>query len=256
MNEMEIISWNINGYNTVDQYGGLSALLAENPEFICMQETKVSDPELLYTLSTYKYYHYYNFGIHKGHNGVYVYARQSAETVLYEIGLDRFDMEGRFLCLKYVDYYLVIVYMPHGGRDKKDLNYKLKAYDYLTDFLQTIKDESVIICGDFNIAVSAMDVERDKNNADNIMFTSEEKEKLSKIFALGYEDVYRFLYPLKEEYTWWPYAFKARKRNIGWRIDYFLVSERMKRNVLNTKIEGDILGSDHCPIKLWVKTMR
>lgn len=249
---MNIITWNINGYNTVDKYGGFSRLLGEKPSFICLQEVKISNPNQLYTIFTLEYEHYYNLSSNKGHNGVYIYAMNAAKQVITEIGMDRFDSEGRFLCLEYDDYYIINVYMPHGGRDKKNLSYKLDSYVYLTSFLKKIKEKKVIVMGDFNIAFSDIDVERYKENKENIMFTKEERDAFGQLLASGYEDVYRLFYPNKREYSWWPYAYGARSRNIGWRIDYFLISQKLEDEVKEIDIRTDIAGSDHCPLQLLI----
>ena len=142
--------------------------------------------------------------------------------------------------------------MPHGGRDKKHLSYKLESYEYLTNFLKKIKEKKVIVMGDFNIAFSDIDVERYKENQENIMFTKEERNTFGELFASGYKDVYRLLYPDKREYSWWPYAYNARSRNVGWRIDYFLISPKLEDKVEKIDIRTDIAGSDHCPLQLLV----
>lgn len=249
---MKIVSWNINGYNTVDRYGGFSQILKEKPSFICLQEVKVSDPEQLYTIFTSEYEHYYNFSSNKGHNGVYIYAGKSANRMITEIGMDRFDSEGRFLCLEYEDYYIVNVYMPHGGRDKQNLFYKLESYRYLIDFLSKIKKQKVFVMGDFNIASEDIDVERYKENRKNIMFTKEERDVFGRLLQSGYKDAYRLIYPNKREYSWWPYAYNARERNVGWRIDYFLITQKLEDDVEEVTIRTDIAGSDHCPLQLHV----
>lgn len=246
--KMNIVSWNINGFNTADKYGGFSKLVGEAPSFICLQEVKISDPNLLYTIFTLGYKHYYNFSAGRGHNGVYIYAADAARQVITEIGMDRFDSEGRFLCLQYDGYYVVNVYMPHGGRDKKNLSYKLESYACLSDFLNGIKESRLIVLGDFNIASSELDVERHRENKGNIMFTEEERKAFGKLLESGYKDAFRLLYPDKREYSWWPYAYGARDRNIGWRIDYFLVSQKLGDKVRKLDIRADIAGSDHCPL--------
>lgn len=250
---MNILTWNINGYNTVDKYGGFSQLLGQSLDFVCLQEVKVSNPEQLYTIFTLEYEHYYNFSSNKGHNGVYIYAKDAACQVITEIGMDRFDSEGRFLCLDYGDYYIVNVYMPHGGRNKKDLSYKLDSYRYLISFLEKIKEQKVIVTGDFNIACSNIDVERYRENKKNVMFTEEERCILGELLEVGYKDAYRLLYPDKREYSWWPYAYNARNRNLGWRIDYFFITQKLEGSVEETVIRNDIAGSDHCPLQLSIR---
>lgn len=247
---MLIYSWNINGFNTCDKYGGFSEIVQEAPDIICLQEVKVGNPDMLNTLFTYQYEHYHSFSNQKGHNGVYIYSKKKAVNVITEIGLPRFDTDGRFLCLEFEDYCLINIYMPHGGRDKKELPYKMEAYHYLQDFLFKMRNKDVIVMGDFNIAYSALEVERHHSNQMNTMFTQEEREAFEELLNIGYLDVFRILHPNQRAYTWWPYAYHARERNIGWRIDYFLVSCSLQMRIKNTEISKNVLGSDHCPIKM------
>lgn len=250
---MTIYSWNINGYQTCDKYGGLSRIIEEQPEFICLQEVKVGDDFCLNNLFTLSYEHYYNFSSKKGHNGVYIYSRHKALRCYYNIGHVRFDKEGRFICLEFKDFSLINVYMPHGGRDKKNLEYKLEAYQYLIEFLKMMNKKNIIVVGDFNIAYSTLDVERYKSNKNNVMFTESEREIFQKILRLDYVDIFREKNPLVRQYTWWPYAFEARKRNVGWRIDYCFVTKSYMNNVKKIEILQEVLGSDHCPIRVEVE---
>lgn len=245
---MRIFSWNINGYNTCDKYGGFSELLERQPDILCLQEVKVSDPEYLYNFFTASYEHYYHFSSNKGHNGVYILSRQKALRHLTTIGLKRFDADGRFLCLEYEEFLIINVYMPHGGRDKSNLPYKLEAYRYLRKFLSEIACKNVLIVGDFNIALSDLDVENYRQNRNNIMFTAEEREVFTGLLQCGYEDLFRSRFPDLRKYTWWPYAYDARERNVGWRIDYCLASKGLSRKVKKVEILGEIRGSDHCPV--------
>lgn len=250
---MIIYSWNINGYQTCDKYGGLSKIIEEQPEFICLQEVKIGDSSCLNNLFTYSYEHYYNFASDKGCNGVYVYAKYKAINCYYNIGYSRFDKEGRFICLEFDKYFLINVYMPHGGRDKRNLDYKLESYYYLMEYLNSIKYKEIVIVGDFNIACSELDVERYRNNVDNIMFTKQEREIFAKILNMGYIDAYRQKNPLARQYTWWPYAFNARERDIGWRIDYCLVTPNFMKYISNIQLLKEVLGSDHCPVRVLVQ---
>lgn len=247
---MLIYSWNINGFNTCDKYGGLSGILRESPDILCLQEVKVSDPDVLNTLYTYQYEQYYSFSAHRGHNGVYIYSRRKAARVVTEIGLPRFDKDGRFVCLEFADCCLINVYMPHGGRDQAELPYKLEAYRRLREFLFEIRDKNVVVAGDFNIARSPLEAERHRSNQKNTMFTPQERETFEALLDTGYLDAFRVLHPERRAYTWWPYAYQARERDIGWRIDYFLVSASLMAKVKTVEISKDILGSDHCPIRM------
>jgi len=247
---LKIYSWNINGYNTCNKYGSFSALLEKQPDIICLQEVKVSDPESLYSFFTISYEHYYNFSINKGHNGVYIFSGQRPIRCIRALGMDKFDMDGRFLCLEYKDFYLVNVYMPHGGRDKANLPYKLEAYCYLEKFMSELAEKNVIIVGDFNIALSDLDVENYRQNKNSIMFTKEERAAFSRLLQCGYRDIFRDSFPDIRKYTWWPYAYDARNRGVGWRIDYCLVSEGLAGKVKKIQILNELMGSDHCPVEV------
>lgn len=248
---MKVYSWNINGFNTCDDYGTLSRILAEQPDIICFQEVKVSDPELLNTIFTLGYEKYYNFSEKKGHNGVYVLSKMQAKGMRNNVGLERFDRDGRCICLEYSDFSLVNLYMPHGGRDKKELRYKLDSYDAIYRIVEdSIKtNKPMVIVGDFNIAHTELDVERYKNNYDNIMFSAEERLAFSELLSLGLHDLYREKNTNARGYTWWPYAYSARKRNIGWRIDYILSTIGGTR-VKEIDLHKEWLGSDHCPLSV------
>lgn len=245
---MLLYSWNINGFKTCDKYDGYSKILNENPDFFCLQEVKVHDPNLLNNLFTLEYQHYYNFSNEKGRNGVYILAKNPAKQYISTIGFEPFDYEGRFICLEYDEFYLINVYMPHGGRKKESLKYKLSVYEKFLKFLKTLCEKQVIISGDFNIAYSNLDVERYKDNFNNTMFTIDERKQLQDLLDIGFIDTYRTLNANNREYTWWPYAFEARKRNIGWRIDYIFISTGLSDKLKKVYIRKDILGSDHCPI--------
>lgn len=250
MSKMILFSWNINGYNTCNRYGGFSTILNDEPAFICLQEVKIGNPDTLYNFFTCNYFHYYNFSSKKGRNGVYILSKQKAKDHTKAIGFDRFDEDGRFLCLEYEDYYIINVYMPHGGRDKTDMDYKKSAYYHLFEFLKNLNGKNIILTGDFNIAHSPLDLERDKYNHNNTMFTDCERNLLTQLTKMDMIDVFRYLHPCKKEYTWWPYAFDARNKDIGWRIDYFFVSNSIIHRVKDIKLKKDILGSDHCPLAL------
>lgn len=247
---MTIYSWNINGYQTCDKYGGFSQIIGEQPDIVCLQEVKISNPIVMNTIYTFSYEQYYNFSVNKGHNGVYIYTKDKALSCCKEIGFQYFDQEGRFLCLEFSEYYLINVYMPHGGRDKGNLTYKIEAYDYLIKFLKSLEGKRVIIVGDFNIACSELDVERYKNNKNNTMFTEQERKVFNELLNLGYIDVYRQRNQQLRQYTWWPYAYDARNRDVGWRIDYCLATPDIAENIKTVEILKDVLGSDHCPLRI------
>lgn len=247
---MLIYTWNVNGFNTCDRSDGFSRILQTEPDFICLQEVKVSDPAVLNTFYTFQYEQYCNLSLHKGRNGVFIFSCRQALGETAKIGMTRFDRDGRFLCLAFENFYLVNVYMPHGGRDQRDLPYKLDAYRHLRSFLSGLIDKRVLVVGDFNIARSSLDVERYRSNLKNIMLTDQERAAFESLLEVGYKDVFRELHPDLRAYTWWPYAFSARERNVGWRIDYCLVSPSLFDMVRHIEIVHSIFGSDHCPIKI------
>ena len=248
---MELYSWNINGYRTCDRFGGFSKILQKSPDFICCQEVKISRPETMTNLFTQEYHFFHNLSKDKGRNGVVVYSKQKPSRYEFSIGCERFDSEGRFMCLEFDNFILMNIYMPHGGRDKKDISYKLLVYHFLGEYLEEKlkKSKSILLVGDFNVAYNDMDLARFKDNKNNIMYTDNERKAFLRILSLGFADVYRVSYPQNREYTWWPYAYCARERNIGWRIDYMLMSGQ--NNIIeDIEICSDIYGSDHCPMRI------
>ena len=179
-----------------------------------------------------------------------IYTKQKLKKAEYRLGLKRFDEEGRIIVLTHMDFSLISVYLPHGGRSKENLGYKLEVYKFLVNYLKKLKDKKVIIIGDFNVAHQEIDLTRPKQNKDNIMFTPEERAQLDKIVNLGFADTFRMFHQEGEYYTWWPYFANARARNLGWRIDYCFTSKSLAPKVKKAFILPDVFGSDHCPIGL------
>lgn len=249
---LKLISWNINGFRSILQKGFLENILNEAYDMICFQEIKLRDLEILRSVVPNQYYTYGNV-MHNGRNGVLVLTKKEANLVDYRIGHEKFDNQGRFIRIDFSDFSLINLYMPHGGRDKSQLNFKLEVAKIFEEKLNQILDRKVIIATDFNIARDDIDVCRADQNHKNIMFTDEEKLVISNICKMGYKDAFRELYPEKREYTWWSYAFDCRKRNIGWRIDYFFVAESLMDNVIKVDIMKEQMGSDHCPIVIELK---
>ncbi len=247
---MKIISWNVNGLRSVYRKGFIKRLENSNADIVCLQEIKIQKEQIPKDLLLNDSYHfnYYNFGIKKGYAGVAVLTKQKPKSVKLTLGLKRFDKEGRILILEYLNFSLINLYLPHGGRGKENLDYKLEVYDYLLNYLKKIKDQRVILIGDFNIAHSELDLARPKDNLKNTMFTLEERKKLDDLLNLGFVDTFRCFNRDGGNYTWWPYYRDARARNLGWRIDYAFVSKSMVKNLKDVFILKDIMGSDHCPI--------
>ena len=246
---MKILSWNVNGLRSVYRNGFLQWLKEADAEFYCLQETKAQEnqlPEEL--LKPFGYYSYFNSASKKGYSGVAVYAKKRPLRVEKALGLARFDQEGRILKLVYPGFTLLNVYLPHGGRQKENLEYKLQVYSELFKSLNSIRDEKVFLVGDFNIAHKEIDLARPKQNRDNIMFTPEEREQIDRLIGLGFVDTYRQFHQEGGNYTWFSYLRGARERGLGWRIDYAFVSQKLKPGLTNGYIFPEVKGSDHCPI--------
>lgn len=244
---INILSWNINGYRSLLQKGVLFDILANNYDIICFQEVKLLDLNIVEQTIPISYHIYGNISSN-GRNGVVVLSKKEANTIGYTIGHTEFDKQGRYIRIEYPEFTLINLYMPHGGRDKSKLPYKIEVATAIENVLKSIVCENVIIATDLNIARDDIDVCRAKFNYNNIMFTASERNILQKYLQTGYKDAYRELYPLNQAFTWWSYAFECRKRNIGWRIDYFLVSSVMMSLVKDVRILKEQMGSDHCPI--------
>ncbi len=248
---MKILSWNVNGLRAVYRRGFLKWLGDSGAEIVCLQEIKAQKEQLPKALlNPPGYFSYFNSGKRKGHSGIVLYTKRRPVSIKRSLGLERFDREGRMLQLDFKEFLLINLYLPHGGRMKENLEYKLDCYQRLISLLKGLKNRRVVLIGDFNIAHKEIDLARPKENRSNIMFTPEEREQIDKIIQIGFLDSFRKLNREKDHYTWWPYAFNARERNLGWRIDYAFVSAKLRRNLKTAFILKDIRGSDHCPISL------
>ena len=252
---MKIYSFNVNGIRSVFSKGFLDWIETEKPDIVCLQEIKADESVLDDTFRKIDgYYSYFNSAEKKGYSGVGVYTRIKPIEVEDKMGIERFDMEGRSLKLVFDEFVLYNFYIPNGGRDKENFSYKFDAYKKLLKVFKSIKDEKVIMVGDFNIAHTELDVFHSKQNVNNTMFTTEEREQIGKIIDLGYVDTFREKYPKKEEYSWWSYMRNARERDIGWRIDYVFVTKKLYPKVKDSFTRKDILGSDHCPVGIEIQS--
>jgi exodeoxyribonuclease-3 len=248
---MKLISWNVNGIRSAYQKGFLKFVAQENPDILCLQEIKAQEndlPQELLTITGYTLF--INSAQKKGYSGVAVYTKTKPKSVKTVFGQERFDQEGRFLELEFPGFTLINIYIPHGGREKENLGYKLDAYHQLFRYLEKIKAKNLVLMGDFNIAHMDIDLAKPRENRDNIMFTPEERKQLDTLLALGFVDSFRHNNKATGNYSWWPYAFDARNRNLGWRIDYGFVSKGLAPDLEDAKILPNVLGSDHCPIGL------
>lgn len=258
---MKIITWNVNGIRSVYRKGFLSWLNNKKPDILCLQEIKAKPHQLPEDLKMKDdlfekrdYFTFFNPAEKPGYSGTAVYTKTEPQNIKKELGLERFDQEGRILISDYKNFQLINVYMPHGGRDKENLDYKLKAYKKLTQYIKDNKDKNIILCGDLNIARDARDLARPDDNKTNIMFTEKERKTLAKILNLGFCDAFRKIHPNADSYSWFPYAHNAKERNLGWRIDYILASNDTNLNIDKAYINKDIDMSDHCPVNVFLKT--
>lgn len=242
---MKIYSFNINGIRAATAKGFAKWFLKELPEILAVQEIKAKTPQFPEELINTNYHLYVNEAEKPGYSGVAVFTKVKPNRVYKVLGLKRFDSEGRFLRLDFDDFILINVYMPHGGRQKENLPYKLETYSKLFEYLEKLKNKKLILVGDFNIAHTELDLARPKNNVNNIMFTKEERLQIDKLLEIGFSDSFRVFYSGGGNYSWWPYMANARERNLGWRIDYCFVS-----NIKSTDafIASCVPGSDHCPV--------
>ena len=246
---MKIISWNVNGIRAVLKKGFLDFINKTNPDIICIQETKASPEQVDLVLEEYPY-KYWNSAMKKGYSGTAIFSKVKPLNVENDLKIEKHDQEGRVICFELENYYLVTVYTPNSKRDLSRLNYRQKEWDI--DFLKYLKKleskKPVIFCGDLNVAHKEIDLKNPKTNKRNAGFTSEEKKGFENYILSGFVDTFRKFNQESGHYTWWSYMFNARARNIGWRIDYFCVSEEIKNKISKSIILPDIMGSDHAPI--------
>jgi exodeoxyribonuclease-3 len=246
---MRLISWNVNGLRACEGKGFSEIFKQLDADFFCLQETKMQAGQLDLQFDGYR--SYWNYAEKKGYSGTAIYTRHEPLSVAYGIGIEEHDHEGRVITLEMPDFYLVTVYTPNSQDGLKRLDYRMRWED---DFLAYIKqlDEKkpVVICGDLNVAHEEIDLKNPKTNRKNAGFTDEERAKFSTLLNNGFTDTFRYLYPEQITYSWWSYRFSAREKNAGWRIDYFVASERLNGRIKDAKIHTEIMGSDHCPVEL------
>ncbi len=246
---MKVVSWNVNGIRSVFRTTFLNWLKENDPDIVCIQEIKAESTELSDEFSHIDgYYAYFNSSSRKkGHSGVAVYTKIKPISVETKLGIERFDEEGRCLKLVFEDFILFNFYIPNGARDKHEIPYKLEVYKKLFSIFESLADKNVILAGDFNIAHTELDVYHARQNYNNTMFTPEERKQIDTLVSLGYTDTFRYKYPDKKSYTWWPYMGDLRERDVGWRIDYLFVTKSLKGLVTDAFMQREALGSDHGP---------
>lgn len=247
---MKFISWNVNGIRACCDKGFRDAFTKLDADFFCLQETKMQEGQL--DLQFDGYQSYWNYAEKKGYSGTAIFSRHEPVSVRYGIGIDQHDHEGRVITLEMPDFFLVTVYTPNSQDELKRLDYRMLWEEDFKKFLKTLDAQKpVIVCGDMNVAHKGIDLKNPKTNRRNAGFTDEEREKFTQLLDAGFTDSFRYFYPEQEGiYSWWSYRFKAREKNAGWRIDYFLVSQRLNEKLTEAKIHTDIFGSDHCPVEL------
>ena len=247
---MKLISWNVNGLRACVTKGFKERFQELDADIFCIQESKLQEGQI--ELELPGYYQYWNYAVKKGYSGTAIFTKQEPISVSYGIGIDEHDHEGRVITLEFDDFYMVTVYTPNSQDELRRLEYRMKWEDDFREYLLKLNHEKpVIVTGDMNVAHREIDLKNPKTNRRNAGFTDEERGKMTELLDSGFIDTFRYFYPDTEGiYSWWSYRFKAREKNAGWRIDYFLVSKDMESRLKDAKIHTEVLGSDHCPVEL------
>lgn len=248
--QLKLISWNVNGLRACLKKGFRDYFESVDADFFCVQETKLQEGQI--DLELEEYYQYWNYAMKKGYSGTAIFTKHEPLDVSYGMGIAEHDQEGRVITLEYPDFYMVTVYTPNSQRGLARLSYRMEWENQFRSYLKALDEKKpVIFCGDLNVAHKEIDLKNPKTNRKNAGFSDEERGKMTELLEAGFIDTYRSLYPDREEaYTWWSYMNKAREKNVGWRIDYFIVSESIKERIKNADIHSQVLGSDHCPVLL------
>ncbi|MBQ9516814.1 MAG: exodeoxyribonuclease III [Eubacterium sp.] len=247
---MKFISWNVNGLRACMNKGFAEYFDEQSADIFCVQETKLQEGQIDFAPDGYCCY--WNYADKKGYSGTAIFAKAEPLAVTYGIGIDEHDHEGRVITLEYDNFYFVTVYVPNSQNELKRLDYRMKWEDDFLNYIKSLDEKKpVIYCGDLNVAHKEIYLKNPKTNRKNAGFTDEERAKFSAVLDSGFTDTYRHFYPDTEGvYSWWSYRFKAREKNAGWRIDYFVTSKRLNDKLVGAKIHTDVLGSDHCPVEL------
>ena len=247
---MKLISWNVNGLRACITKGFEDFFKEVDADMFCIQETKMQEDQAE-EIKYEGYYRYMNSAVKKGYSGTMVFTKQEPISVTYGLGIEEHDQEGRIITLEYDKFYLVCCYTPNSKRELERLDYRMVWEDEMLKYFKRLEEtKPIVYCGDLNVAHCEIDIKNPATNHHSAGFTDEERNKFSVLLSNGFIDTYRYLYPEKVEYSWWSYMRQAREKNIGWRIDYFVVSEALKKYISDAKIHTEVLGSDHCPIEL------
>lgn len=247
---MKLVSWNVNGIRACVKKGFIDYFKEVDADIFCIQESKLQEGQIELILEGY--HQYWNYALKKGYSGTAVFTKKEPISVRYGLGDEETEPEGRILTLEYEDFYLVNVYTPNSKRDLARLPYRLEWEERIREYLLELDGiKPVIMCGDLNVAHNEIDLKNAKSNSGNSGFTDEERDRMTRLLGSGFVDAFRYKYPEAEgAYTWWSYMAKVRERNIGWRIDYFIISEKLQEKIIDSQIHCDIMGSDHCPVAL------
>lgn len=245
---MKFVSWNVNGLRACVQKGFSDFFKEINADIFAIQETKLQPEQI--DLQFNGYTSYYNSAVKKGYSGVAIYTKKEPLKVTYGMGQEEHDQEGRMITLEYENFYFITVYTPNSKKELARLDYRMVWEDAFRAYIQTLqKDKPVVVCGDLNVAFKEIDLKNPKTNRKNAGFSDEERAKFGELLDIGLTDTFRYFYPDQEGiYSWWSYMFKAREKNAGWRIDYFLTSASLNEKLVDAKIYTDVFGSDHCPV--------
>ncbi|MBO4347090.1 MAG: exodeoxyribonuclease III [Lachnospiraceae bacterium] len=249
---MKFISWNVNGLRACMGKGFMDYFNKIDADIFCVQETKLQEGQI--EVDAPGYHQYWNYAEKKGYSGTAMFTKEEPVSVTYGIGIPEHDTEGRVITAEFKDYYVITVYVPNSQRELARLDYRMTWEEAFLNYIKGLeKNKPVIYCGDLNVAHQEIDLKNPKTNHQNAGFTDEERNCFTRVLESGYIDSFRYLYPdAKDMYSWWSYMFKAREKNTGWRIDYFVVSDKLKDRIKEAKIHMEVQGSDHCPVELQI----
>lgn len=250
---MKLVSWNVNGLRACVSKGFLDYFKEVDADMFCVQETKLQEGQI--ELELEGYHQYWNYAVKKGYSGTAIFTKKEPLSVRYGLDIEEHDQEGRVITLEFEEFFLVNVYTPNSQRELARLDYRMTWEEAFKSYLKELDSKKpVILCGDLNVAHKEIDLKNPSTNRKNAGFTDEEREKMTVLLDDGFIDTFRYFYPDREDaYSWWSYMGKARERNVGWRIDYFIVSERLKDRLKDSQIHSNIMGSDHCPVVLEIR---
>lgn len=247
---MKLISWNVNGLRACMQKGFMDYFVREDADIFCLQETKLQEGQI--DLELPGYFQYWNYAQKKGYSGTALFTKKEPLQVTYGIGKEEHDQEGRVITAEFEEYYVITVYVPNSQRELARLSYRMEWEEAFLNYIKALEEKKpVIYCGDLNVAHEEIDLKNPKTNRRNAGFTDEERACFTRVLENGYTDSFRYLYPdTKDAYSWWSYMGNARAKNVGWRIDYFVVSNALQGSIVEAKIHDGVMGSDHCPVEL------